>query len=86
MIGHYQIRCKGKKTSRLQAITMIDPATGWFEIVQSKTKTADKAETGAWLSGCPWPTKITCDHRSEFLIGSEFQYSIKQECNIEAEP
>jgi hypothetical protein len=38
MIGPYQTQRKGKKTSRLQAIAMIDPATGWFEIVQSETK------------------------------------------------
>jgi hypothetical protein len=37
------------------------------------------------LSGHPWPTKIACDHGSEF-IGSKFQHSIKQECDIEAKP
>jgi transposase InsO family protein len=88
MIGPYQIRCKGKKTSHLQAIAMIDPATRWFEIIQSETKTADvvanKVEI-AWLSRHPWPMRITCDHGSEF-VGKKFQHSIKQECNIEAKP
>ncbi len=88
MIGPYQIRRKGKKTLRLQAITMIDPATGWFEIVESKTKTADvvanKVEL-SWLSRYPWPTKITYDHGSEF-IGNEFQRLIKEEYDIEAKP
>ena len=53
MIGPYQTRRKGKKTLRLQAIAMIDPATGWFEIVQSETKTADVVANRveiAWLS------------------------------------
>jgi transposase InsO family protein len=67
---------------------MIDPATGWFEIVQSETKTADvvanKVEI-AWLSRHPWPMRITYDHGSEF-IGSEFQLLIKEECDIEAKP
>jgi hypothetical protein len=50
---------------------MIDPATGWFEIAQSKTKTADdvvanKAEI-TWLAQHPWPIRITCDHGSEFI-------------------
>ena len=67
---------------------MIDPATGWFEIVQSETKTADvvanEAEI-AWLSRHPWPIRVTCDHGSEF-IGSEFQRLIKEECDIEAKP
>ena len=86
MIGPYQIRRKGKKTLRLQAITMIDPATSWFEIIQSDTATSDvvanKVEI-AWLSRYPWPTKITYDHGSEF-IGSEFQQLIKEEYDIEA--
>ena len=88
MIGPHQIRRKGKKTSRLQAAAMIDPATGWFEIVQSETKTADvvanEAEI-AWLSRHPWPIRITYDHGSEF-IGSELQRSTKDECDIEAKP
>jgi hypothetical protein len=33
---------KRKENLHLQAITMIDPATGWFEIVQSETKTAEE--------------------------------------------
>jgi hypothetical protein len=88
MIGPHQMQREGKKTLRLQAIAMIDPATGWFEIVQSETKTADvvadKVEI-AWLSRHPWPTRITYDHGSEF-IGSEFQRLIKEECDIEAKP
>jgi hypothetical protein len=88
MIGPYQKRREGKKTLRLQAIAMIDPATGWFEIVQSETKTADvvanKVEI-AWLSQHPWPTRVTYDHGSEF-IGSEFQHLIKEEHDIKAKP
>jgi hypothetical protein len=76
------------KTSGLQAVTMIDPATGWFEILQSETKTADvvanKVEI-AWLSPWPWPMRITHDLGSEF-IGSKFQIPIKEEHDIEAKP
>ena len=32
LIGPYIIRRKGKEPLRLHAITMIDPATGWFEL------------------------------------------------------
>jgi transposase InsO family protein len=60
---------------------LIYPATGWFEIVESETKTADvvanKVEL-SWLSRYPWPTKLTDDHGSEF-IGNEFQRLIKEE-------
>jgi hypothetical protein len=86
MIGPCQIRRGGNKTSRLQAIAMINPATGWFQIVQSETKTADVVADEveiAWLSRHPWPMRITCEHGSEFA-GSEFQHSIEQECDIEA--
>jgi hypothetical protein len=83
-----QIQRKGKKTLHLQAITTKNPATGWFKIVQSETKTADvvanKVEL-TWLSRYPWPTKNTYNHGSEF-IGSEFQDLIKQEYDIEARP
>ena len=33
LIGHYDIRRKGKKENlHLKAFTIIDPVTGWFEI------------------------------------------------------
>jgi transposase InsO family protein len=88
MIGPCQTRRKGKKTSRLRAIAVIDPATGWFEIVQSETKTADVVANRveiAWLSRRPWPMRITHDHGSEF-VGSEFQCLIKEEHDVEAKP
>jgi hypothetical protein len=88
MIGPYQIRRKGKKTLCLQAVTIIDPATGWFKIIQSNTATSDAVANKieiAWLSRYPWPIKITYDHSPKF-IGSEFQNLIKQEYDIEAKP
>jgi hypothetical protein len=88
VIGPCQIRRKGKKTSRLQAITLIVPATGWFEMVESETETADVVTNEveiAWLSRHPWPMRITCDHGSEFT-GRELQHLIEEECDIEAKP
>ena len=43
----------------LHCMTMIDPATGWFEIVEIPTKRADciaKILECHWLTRCPWPT------------------------------
>jgi hypothetical protein len=40
---------------------MIDPATGWFEIVEVPTKQADYIANLLefnWLSRYPWPTEI----------------------------
>ena len=43
----------------LHCMTMIDPATGWFEIVEIPTKRADYIANILechWLTRCPWPT------------------------------
>ena len=43
LIGPYTIKLKNKtkKPLTLWALTMIDPATGWFEMWEIKTKSAD---------------------------------------------
>ena len=43
LIGPYTIERKNKtkKPLSLWALTMIDPATGWFEMREIKTKSAD---------------------------------------------
>jgi transposase InsO family protein len=70
LIGPYKIERKKPLTPlTLWALTMIDPATGWFEMVEIKTKQADvvanKIEQ-AWLSRYPWPSKVISDKGSEF--------------------
>ncbi len=68
-IGPYKIRRKGKKDLEFQAVTFIDPATGWFEIKQTKTKKADEVSNHVeqtWLSRYPWPSYITFDGGPEF--------------------
>ncbi|MDY6959585.1 MAG: integrase [Halobacteriota archaeon] len=88
MIGSYKIAVAGRPVLEMMAITMIDPATGWFEIAQSNTKRADivanKVEI-QWLTRYPWPTRITFDNGGEFK-GSEFQELIQQEYGIKARP
>jgi len=67
---------------------MIDPATGWFEIVQYKSKgsdvIADLLEI-SWLCRYPWPEQIIYNNGSEF-IGPEFQSIIKHEYHINCKP
>ena len=41
LIGPYELIQSNKKPIELWALTMIDPATGWFEIVEIKIKRAD---------------------------------------------
>jgi hypothetical protein len=70
------------KTHSLLVLTMIDPATGWFEIVQANSKTATSIQDlfhNTWLARYPRP------HLIVFYNGGEF----KQICDnygIKAKP
>jgi len=53
----------------LQCLTMLDPATGFFEIVEIDEKKADYISNILemhWLCRYPWPTEIVMDKGSEF--------------------
>ena len=41
LIGPYLFKQPNKQTETLQALTMIDPVTGWFDMTAIKTKSAD---------------------------------------------
>jgi hypothetical protein len=74
-IGPYKIRRKGNKDLICRCVTMIDPATGWFEIQQYDDKQSNTVANiieQEWFSRYPWPTQVTFDRGSEF-IGQDFQ-------------
>ena len=54
----------------LKAVTMIDPATGWFKIAKHDDKhavtVADIAEW-TWLTRCPWPEKNDLDRGKKIV-------------------
>jgi hypothetical protein len=80
LIGPYKINRKGKKALLCRCVTMIDPATGWFEMQQhddKKSITVANIVEEEWLGRYPWPTQITFDRGSEF-IGQDFQQMIKK--------
>jgi hypothetical protein len=88
LIGPYTIRHKGKAPLKLQCCTMIDPATGWFEIAQYDDKrsiTIANIVEQSWLSWYPWPTQIVFDRGSEF-IGHEFLNMIRDDYGIKKKP
>ena len=63
---------KGKKDKDvyLQAITMIDPATGWMKIrsvAEARAELIDIQVELAWLTIHPLPNKITVDIGKELL-------------------
>ena len=88
LIGPYKIRRKGHEDLICKCVTMIDPATGWFEIHQyddKKSITVANIAEQEWFSRYPWPTQVTFDRGSEF-IGKDFQKMIKQDYGVKAKP
>ena len=86
MIGPYTITNKEtRKTITLHCVTMIDPATGWFEMTPVEEKealTVADAVERTWLCRYPWPQEIIYDRGTEFLgeFGKmiEYDYGIKK--------
>jgi hypothetical protein len=57
------------KTHSLLTLTMIDPATGWFEIVEATNKSATSIQDlfhNTWLARYPRPKFIVFDNGGEF--------------------
>jgi hypothetical protein len=76
MVGHFTIKTPLKTHSKL-GLTMIDPATGWFEIVQANAKTATSIQDlfhYTWLARYPCPQFIVFDN------GGKFKREFKQMC------
>ena len=64
-------------------LMMIDPATGWFKIVEIPNKQAGKIPNVlemTWLTRHPWPTETIMDRGREFA--AEVFAMIRDECGI----
>ncbi len=85
-IGPYKIG-EGKEEKTLICLTMIDPATGWFEIVETPAQRADIIanlfET-TWLTRYPWPTEVIIDKGKEFM--REVKELLSDEYGIQRKP
>ena len=69
LIGPYNLRAKDGTRHVLSALTMIDPATGWFEVKAITDKTAATIMdhfNNEWLCRYPRPQKIIFDNGGEF--------------------
>mgnify|MGYP005753024869 CR=1 FL=1 len=91
LIGPYKITrphmSKKHQDITLHCLTMIDPATGWFEIVPIRNKTAIEVANQAeltWFTRYPWPTKIIFDRGTEFM--GEFAKMCKEDYGIKKKP
>jgi hypothetical protein len=70
LIGPYTIKRRGKKNLVLWCLTMIDPATGWFEMREIPNKeaiTITNLVEQTWLTRYPWPNQIVFDRGKEFM-------------------
>ena len=68
MIGPLTVKTP-TKTLQLRALTMIDPATGWFEVKDVASPSAEAcmaAMDDTWLSRYPRPQYIGYDNGSEY--------------------
>ena len=78
LIGPYKIPRKGKNPLKLWFLTMIYPATGWFEMAQIPNKTVaeitDITEK-TWFTCYPLPQQIVFDRGTEFM--AEFPGCVK---------
>ena len=87
LIGPYKIVRKGKEDLKLWCLTMIDPATGWFEMAPIVNKTtaevADIAER-TWFTRYPLPQKITFDRGTEFM--AEFAKMCREDYGLKRKP
>ena len=66
---------------------MIDPATGWIEIKEIKTKRADVVSNvieKTWLTRYPRPSEITLDRGKEFM--AEVTKMIRNDYGIKKRP
>ena len=62
LIGPYTLKGKDGTQIDFMCLTMIDPATGWFEIREIKNKEALEIANLVeviWLTRYPWPNGIT---------------------------
>ncbi len=83
LIGPYTMRAKNKAKLTLWCLTMIDPATGWFEVAEIPDKepiTIANIVEQTWLTRYPWPQIITYDKGTEFL--TEFARMVEKDYGI----
>ena len=76
-----------EKAPILHCMTMIDPATNWFEIVQiddkSSMETANELEI-TWLNRYPLPTEVICDRGREFM--GNVTSMLRDDYNVKRKP
>ena len=76
LIGPYMIPRKGKNLLKFWRLTMIDPATTWFEMAQIPNKTAAEISDiteKTWFNSYLLPQQIMFDRSTKFI--ADFAHS-----------
>ena len=87
LVGPYKIKNQAGVPMTIHAVTMIDPATGWFEMKLLNEKSAGNVANiveQTWLTRYPWPQEITFDQGTEFM--AEFADMVENDYNIKKKP
>ena len=87
LIGPYKITKRGTSDLTLHCVTMIDPATGWFEMRQIPDKRSDTIANiveMTWFTRYPWPTQLCFDRGKEFM--GEFAKMVKNDYGVTRRP
>ena len=72
---------KGKNLSfSLRAMTMIDPASNWFEIAALPVNTSPSSDLCQQLFGDTWLTCYSCPQEKGFDNSSEFKAVFRDFC------
>ena len=77
LIGPYTIPQKGKNPLKLWCLTIIDPATGWFEMAQVPNKTSEEIKD---ITEKIWFTRYTLPHLIVFDRGTKFMAEFAKMC------
>ena len=86
----YKMTTKSGRYIYLQAVTMIDPATGWIEICTVPSAWVDIVANQvklAWITSYPLPKKVILDSENEFLaefremIINDYGITVKSSCS-----
>ena len=75
------------KNLTLWCVTMMDPATGWFELKTIPDKRADTIANlveQTWSTRHPWPTQVVFERGSEFM--AEFAQMVTEDYGIKRKP
>ena len=77
LIGQYTVTDKSGNDRILNAMTFVDPATGWFEITEIPDKTSARISqifNSTWLARYPRPRKVIFDNGNEFKTSASNQH------------